>query len=78
MNEWNDWSDCSATCGPSGVSSRQRSVAIQPICGGTNCPEDREQTRFCNRVCMNNGTMDDKSCSCTQAWSGECCLTGEL
>jgi len=47
MNDWCEWSQCSATCG-GGVQKRSRTVRVPPAFGGEECPDDLEETRTCN------------------------------
>ena len=60
-----------------GTQTRYRNIATHSSCEGMPCQGSKQKERSCN-VCMNNETMDNKSCSCTKARSGECSLTGEV
>ena len=46
ISDWSDWSDCSEECG-GGMRSRTRTVTVDPICGGTECPDLTEE-EACN------------------------------
>jgi hypothetical protein len=37
MQEWDDWSDCSSSCGPYGMRHRLREIAVEPLNGGKEC-----------------------------------------
>lgn len=50
VNEWSVWSDCSKTCGDSGIKSRQRLTLQQAYCGG-KCDLNTTETKECNRKC---------------------------
>eukprot|EP00931_Biecheleriopsis_adriatica_P049028 TRINITY_DN28353_c0_g1_i1.p1 TRINITY_DN28353_c0_g1~~TRINITY_DN28353_c0_g1_i1.p1 ORF type:complete len:1538 (+),score=223.45 TRINITY_DN28353_c0_g1_i1:91-4704(+) len=46
--EWNDWSDCSCTCG-GGAQTRVRTIAAWPQGGGKECePGNRREQQGCN------------------------------
>ena len=45
---WSYWSCCSTgQCGQQGSQSRTRTVVSEPACGGTECPDNRIETRQC-------------------------------
>ena len=61
---WSSWSDCTSSCGSSGVQNRQPSVTRVESCGG-GCYHLSE-SRACNRVCC--------PVNCTWSWGswGSC------
>ncbi|CAH1233663.1 FBN3 [Branchiostoma lanceolatum] len=70
---WSGWSSCSATCGPDGTQFRTRSVAANAQCGGSGCSGPNRETRACNRVCYNSGSVSGSSCVCEPGYMGTCC-----
>merc|ERR1712079_934558 len=42
LGTWTDWSECSATC--LGQRQRHRGISVQAANGGTECPENSEET----------------------------------
>ncbi|CAK8671668.1 unnamed protein product [Clavelina lepadiformis] len=73
MSSWFPWTNCSAQCGPDGISTRTREILQTSKCGGTSCPTDLIQNRPCNRECYNDGILMFSQCSCNEGWSGRCC-----
>ncbi|BET03451.1 Hypothetical protein NTJ_16270 [Nesidiocoris tenuis] len=84
-NDWSDWSECNATCGP-GVQTRAS------ICGGDGLCALKTQTRPCvatvtcaqlpserkNCHCDNGGTCKKHApneCRCRAGWDGPECRT---
>ena len=45
VSQWNDWSNCSVTCG-NGTKTRARQVVREPKNGGATCP-DLKETDVC-------------------------------
>lgn len=62
---WQEWSECSATCGEEGVKKREKQIVQEAQCGG-NCDGSSEELA-CNRQCC------PKDCEFTP-WSewGQC------
>lgn len=50
VSEWNNWSECTETCGESGTRTRTRVVFQVESCGGS-CPFDVREAEPCNRFC---------------------------
>ncbi|XP_024935582.1 spondin-2 isoform X2 [Cephus cinctus] len=48
LSEWSEWSTCSASCGV-GFESRTRSILTLNKRGGTPCPQETRQTRWCGQ-----------------------------
>ena len=48
MGAWGEWSKCSETCGQ-GYQTMSRIVEVNPLHGGTACPE-RTTKRICNQT----------------------------
>ena len=46
MNAWTKWGACSSSCGPAGVRTRSRTVAVAPKHGGLECG-DKIETGSC-------------------------------
>ena len=50
-NEWSQWSACSETCGPTGVSERNRTCLHEGSFGGDLCSYDEDQESVsCNTI----------------------------
>ncbi|CAK8671664.1 unnamed protein product [Clavelina lepadiformis] len=49
-NIWEEWSECSKTCGQ-GLRKRQRTVKTASICGGVDCVDNSAQEETCNDIC---------------------------
>ena len=49
MGDWNEWSRCTAACGPDGKIQRSRKVIMFRQNGGRKCPEGT-QFRPCNNM----------------------------
>ena len=47
MNTWENWSNCSTTCGP-GTKTRSRDIAINAAYGGANCTGPTDDETDCN------------------------------
>jgi hypothetical protein len=71
MSLWSSWSDCTTTCGMgasvNGTMDRTRSVIMQPVQGGTDCPHLEERER-CNEFpcpvdCDVSGWNDWSTCT---------------
>ncbi|XP_070555605.1 von Willebrand factor D and EGF domain-containing protein-like [Ptychodera flava] len=60
---WGNWTECSATCGPSGVQTAECKLGENVV---------RTDQRECNRFCQNNGTLTSH-CSCPLEFTGTCC-----
>ena len=75
LSDWTKWTDCSATCGPDGYQSRNRSVLVEEECGGLSCSENRFEVRQCNQICLNGGVFVEE-CECPLGWKGLCCTEG--
>ncbi|XP_033116955.1 spondin-1-like [Anneissia japonica] len=75
MTLWSDWSVCSHTCGPHGTSFRTRNVQNASRCGGTECSAIFTEQKPCNRMCDNEGLLDNDAgeCKCPDGFSGQCC-----
>uniref|UniRef100_A0A0G4F982 WSC domain-containing protein n=1 Tax=Chromera velia CCMP2878 TaxID=1169474 RepID=A0A0G4F982_9ALVE len=68
VSEWQDFSDCSASCGP-GTHSRSRSVTTQAAFAGIPCPQ-LEETKACKlRECPIDCVME--------AWSAWGCCSSD-
>eukprot|EP00930_Biecheleria_cincta_P001405 TRINITY_DN102545_c0_g1_i1.p1 TRINITY_DN102545_c0_g1~~TRINITY_DN102545_c0_g1_i1.p1 ORF type:complete len:1712 (-),score=248.63 TRINITY_DN102545_c0_g1_i1:118-5253(-) len=48
MEDWSDWSGCSATC-EKGYQQRARHVQVSPQRGGKSCPSSLKEIRSCNK-----------------------------
>ena len=70
---WLDWSECTEICGATGEQTRRRERQQTALCRGTECVGPPEQTRPCNRLCQNGGTLTSSSCSCPDYTNGVCC-----
>jgi len=57
MSPWSAWTECSTTCGGSGMSHRTRTVERQPACHGVACSLETRQSKPCNRMCLNGGEL---------------------
>ena len=56
-----------------------RSVAVVGRNGGKECDYSSLKKEIpCNRFCMNDGTVGNKSCNCLTGWEGECCDDGNF
>ncbi|CAK8671672.1 unnamed protein product [Clavelina lepadiformis] len=77
LSSWSPWTNCSAQCGPDGISTRTREILQTSKCGGASCPTDLIQNRPCNRECYNGGILISNQCSCSSGWLGKCCKLGE-
>lgn len=62
QGKWNDWSECSKSCG-GGVQTRDFDVSKQPSHGGKACPAP--QTRYCN---TQECTGPDTPVNCAGEW----------
>lgn len=48
VSSWSSWSPCSVLkCGKSGSQWRSRSIITHPVCGGTACPQNMQETITC-------------------------------
>ena len=70
VSEWNQWTECTQSCGEDGSRYRTRVVFQNAECGGT-CPLDIKETENCNRKCCPvDCTFTDwsswTSCTCTE------------
>ena len=72
-NDWEQWNKCDKTCGSTGTQLRQRSKNVTELYGGMACDGEPEETRPCNRVCYNSGTVYGGACHCTRHYYGSCC-----
>ena len=72
-NNWEKWGECDRHCGPYGVERRVRTVRRSASCGGHGCDGDPMETRVCNRICYNGGSMRGGMCDCTVQYGGTCC-----
>ncbi|XP_076820951.1 uncharacterized protein LOC143466199 [Clavelina lepadiformis] len=66
MSPWSPWTNCSAQCGPDGISTRTREILQTSKCVGTSCPTDLIQNRPCNRECYNDDILMSSQCSCNE------------
>jgi Spondin-like TSP1 domain len=48
LTEWQDWSECSAECGP-GVQTRARSIETPALNGGTECETPLAEVKECQK-----------------------------
>jgi hypothetical protein len=48
VSDWSSWTACSASCGPSGMRSRGRTIVALPVNGGAPCPTDLSASEACN------------------------------
>ena len=55
-SNWTDWTECSLTCDPGGVQTRERNCSNpMPAFGGNDCVGDSVETKQCNkRPCPGN------------------------
>ncbi|XP_033116909.1 sushi, nidogen and EGF-like domain-containing protein 1 isoform X2 [Anneissia japonica] len=75
MTPWSNWSACSHACGPHGMAKRTRDVETVPTCGGAECSGVLIQQKPCNRMCDNDGILNNDAgeCKCPDGFSGQCC-----
>eukprot|EP00929_Paragymnodinium_shiwhaense_P115847 TRINITY_DN8499_c0_g8_i1.p1 TRINITY_DN8499_c0_g8~~TRINITY_DN8499_c0_g8_i1.p1 ORF type:complete len:5046 (+),score=966.34 TRINITY_DN8499_c0_g8_i1:123-15260(+) len=69
LGQWQDWSDCSRTCG-GGVETRRRLVSIEPMHGGKECGNNNGQSRVCSQHpcpvdCIYKAWTDWSECTAT-------------
>ena len=69
FTEWQEWSDCSNTCGVEGSRSRRRDVLTPPVGDGQECYEVQNELVRETEPCELPVTWDDWS-----AW-GDCSVT---
>ncbi|KAJ8308291.1 hypothetical protein KUTeg_013165 [Tegillarca granosa] len=50
FSDWEEWTECSHTCGNSGVRERKRDLLLPATCGGA-CSGDKNEFETCNRHC---------------------------
>ena len=54
--EWNEWGDCSATCGAGDAVRERYCINPPPTDGGAYCTGDSIETQSCNLgICSNPG-----------------------
>ena len=46
--EWNEWGDCSVTCGAGNAMRERYCINPPPTDGGAYCTGDRTETEACN------------------------------
>jgi len=81
---WEEWSDCSTTCGP-GTHDRSRDLCCDSSLGGdlyaclSGCKldlseyyRDSEETSDCNELCV-HGNISSNRCVCPEEFTGDCC-----
>ncbi|KFG57279.1 sushi domain (scr repeat) domain protein [Toxoplasma gondii RUB] len=77
VSEWNEWSNCSVTCGGPGTEKRNREIKSKPKQGGSPCPKLEETREGCNAdvKCPENcvvsewGEWSDCSTTCGEGQS---------
>ena len=72
-SDWSSWSSCNHPCGNAGTQSRRRGIARSSSCGGSGCSGPSSETRACNRLCYNSGTLRPEDCDCPDEYWGTCC-----
>ncbi|KAL3873180.1 hypothetical protein ACJMK2_036328 [Sinanodonta woodiana] len=50
VSQWENWGECSQTCGYTGTRTRLRSKSLEESCGGS-CPYNTSETEACNLRC---------------------------
>ncbi|XP_077990883.1 von Willebrand factor D and EGF domain-containing protein-like [Glandiceps talaboti] len=62
---WQNWTDCSVTCGPNGVMTRECKLGDTVV---------KTTQSKCNYFCLNNGTITENGiCLCSSDFTGTCC-----
>ncbi|XP_078377726.1 spondin-1-like, partial [Oculina patagonica] len=79
VSSWSEWGHCSTPCGVLGTQSSSRHRIISEQYGGT-CPYTFQKTRACPQLssCLNGGTLQHGTCSCTKDYTGHCCEKATL
>ena len=74
LSTWSEWGPYSTPCGVSGTQRSSRHVIVMEKYGGT-CTNTLRKTRACPQLssCLNGGSMQHGTCSCTENYSGSCC-----
>lgn len=58
LSDWDDWNDCTATCG-GGQQSRSRNITKEPLNGGIGCYAPLKELQECGRLeCVGNLPVD--------------------
>lgn len=76
LTSWKTVSSCSEQCGTKGEEKQKRTIVEEGRNGGKPCSDYKlERTISCNRLCYNEGEIDEVNdqCKCPAGWKGDCC-----
>lgn len=74
--QWEEWSQCSASCGPAGTKQRIRKIEVLPTNDGLQCDVFKfKEYADCNRHCSGKGAVSETLgiCVCNPGYTGTCC-----